>query len=294
MAGTTITARDHTVYVGSPQRHVVIEYNKLVDDAETIRGAASESVVAVTELMADHATFKTAVDQTETLVEELHDDHATFKSVVDDLKARLNQMYRLTNYAVLGNPTFAIDTNFDVKSTEPISYLNGGTLKTLADNANFDTGTAATIATVKWGAAVLSVNSGGTGVVTWAAGAPATYASEAAAIAALTDPGATDTVMGYVTVLAAGSTWTAGTDALTGGTGGTPATTTNYYNAINPNSLLLGAAVSTSAPATLTAAKPASAPATLSASVPSATAINAATDLTAAKIADSTGTVLTT
>jgi len=31
-------------------------------------------------------------------------------------------------------------------------------------------------------------------------------------------------------VQAAGITWTAGTDALAGGAGGTPATTTNYYN----------------------------------------------------------------
>jgi hypothetical protein len=153
-------------------------------------------------------------------------------------------------YGALGNPTFAIDTNFDVKNTEPISYLNGGTLKTLADNTNFDTGTAKTITGAKWGAAMLTVNSSGTGVVTWASGAG--YDSEALAIAGLAAPAATDTVLGYVTVLAHASGFTAGTDALASGAGGNVATTTNYYNSINPNTLMLGAAVSTSAPAALT------------------------------------------
>ncbi len=41
--------------------------------------------------------------------------------------------------------------------------------------------------------------------------------------------------IGYISVQAAGAaTWTAGTDALAGGTGGTPAQTTNYYNIASP------------------------------------------------------------
>lgn len=161
-----------------------------------------------------------------------------------ELVTMINQLRFLELYKPLGNPTFAIDTNFDIKNTEPISYLNGGTLKTLADNTSFNTGTTATIATAKWGAALLTVNASGTGVVTWFTASGAGYASEALAIAAITIGAATETPMGYATVLAAGSTWTAGTDALQGGTGGTPATTTNYYNSLNPNAVYLGAAVS--------------------------------------------------
>lgn len=166
-------------------------------------------------------------------------------------KTLVNQLQVQSLYRALGNPAFQIRSNFDVQNANAISYINGGTLKTLAATAAFDTGTAATIATTKWGAAILSVNSSGTGVVTWASGSQMTYASEAAAIAALTAVTATDTVLGYITVQAAGSTWTAGTDALQGGTGGTPATTTNYYNSVNPNSLYVGSAVSTAIPDTI-------------------------------------------
>lgn len=183
------------------------------------------------------------------LVNELQTDHATFRTVCGDMKALLNQLRALNLYMPLGNPGFAINTNFDVKNANAISYLNGGTLKTLGANTNFDTGTSKTITASKYGAAVLTVNSSGTGVVTWATGAG--YDSEALAIAALAAPSATDTVLGYVTVQAHASGFTAGTDALTTGTGGNVATATTYYNAINPNTLMVAAAVSSSAPASL-------------------------------------------
>lgn len=184
------------------------------------------------------------------VVNELQADHATFKTVVDDQKTLINQLRTQALYRALGNPGFAIDTNFDVKNANAISYLNGGTLKTLGANTSFDTGTTKTITASKWGAAMLTVNASGTGVVTWASGAG--YDSEALAIAGLAAPAATDTVLGYVTVQAHASGFTAGTDALTTGTGGNVATTTNYYNAVNPNTLMVGAAVSSSTPASLT------------------------------------------
>lgn len=168
----------------------------------------------------------------------------SFAAEVVTIKTLLNQLRALFHYAPLGNPGFAIDTNFDIKNANAISYLNNGTLKSLAANTNFNTGTTAAIATVKWGVAVLTLDASATATVTWFTSAGAGYATEAAAIAAITGLVATHTVLGYVTVLAAGATWTAGTDALAGGTGGTPATTTNYYNLINPNAQLLGAAVS--------------------------------------------------
>lgn len=158
----------------------------------------------------------------------------------DKMVTLLTQLRQEALYGPLANPGFVISTNFDVKNGNAISYLNGGTLKTLSANTNFDTGTTATIATTKWNAAMLTVNSSGTAVLTWAnAAGAASYASEALAIAALAAPAATDTVLGYVTVQAAGVTWTPGTDALTTGTGGTAATTTNYYNHVNPNALMI-------------------------------------------------------
>ena len=166
------------------------------------------------------------------------------QTLANEHKALINQLRNYQLYAPLGNPGFAISTNFDVKNANAITYLNGGTLKTLSANTNFDTGTTATINTTKWNAALLTVNSSGTAVLTWAVASASTLASEALAIAALAAPAATDTVLGYVTVQAAGSTWTPGTDALTTGTGGTAANATNYYNLINPNAALFGAAAS--------------------------------------------------
>ena len=348
MAGTA-TKVLVTGLPGSMEHETAKQVNNIVTDLEVLRAAGQAgAVLATTELMADHATFKTAVDaietlveelgadhatfktaadQTETLIEELHDDHATFKTVCDDIKAAinlnitllgdvktlLNNLRRYALYRVLGNPGLAIDTNFDIKNSNAITYINGGTLKTLSGDTNFDTGTAATIATAKWGVAVLTETNADAATVTWFTNAGAGYDSEALAIAAITDPAATSTVIGYVTVLAAGATWTAGTDALAGGAGGTPATTTNYYNVDAPNGLIVTAAVSSSpgttiassAPATLTAAKPASAPATLSASiaipsapatlsspVPTGDAIDTATDLIASQLQDPAGTVI--
>lgn len=230
-----------------------------------VLGVLNDIVALVNEQRTDHGGFKTTVDQLETLAEELGADHATSRTVDVDMKALLNQLRTAALYQALGNPTFAIDTNFDVKNTEPISYTNGGTVKTLADNTSFDTGTSQVIAADKWSAALLSVSSAGAATVTWSATLNA--ANEAAAIAALPALPANHTPLGYVTVLTGtGVTWTAGTDALATGTGGTAATTTNYYNSINPNAAIIGAAVSSSPPATLSASIAiTSAPATISA-----------------------------
>lgn len=157
------------------------------------------------------------------------------RSFLWELASALNQL--ILNQ-ILGNPAFARNANFDVANANALSYRNAGVLKTLGATTNFDTGTAKTIPTVRWAAGLLSISAAGAGVVTWGTG---DYASEALAIAALknlTNPSAGanpalpagNTPAGYITVLAAGVTWTAGTDALAGGAGGTPATTTNYYN----------------------------------------------------------------
>lgn len=155
-------------------------------------------------------------------------------STTRDLLINFNAQIQYERNSVKDNPTFAIDTNFDIKNTEPATYSLGGVLKTLADNTNWDTGTTAVIAANKWGIAIL-VHSGSAGVVSWASSAMS-YATEALAIAALGTitslcPTSAQSAMGYVTVqTGADVTWTAGTDALEGGTGGTPSLDTNYYN----------------------------------------------------------------
>jgi hypothetical protein len=193
----------------------------------------------------------TEVTALRTLANELRTDHAATRTADLSQTALINQIRQATLYGALGNPGFVIDTNFDVKNGNAISYTNGGTLKTLTANTSFDTGTTKTITGGKWGAAMLTATSAAAALVTWASGAG--YDSEALAIAGLAAPTETDTVLGYLTVHAHASGFTAGTDALTTGTGGNVAQATNYYNSINPNSLMIGAAVSDSPPATLTA-----------------------------------------
>lgn len=162
-------------------------------------------------------------------------------TATNELKALVNQLRAARLYGIYGNPGLAIDTNFDVKNATAFFYSNGGTMKTFAANGNFDTGTTKTVTGSLYSAALLTVVAAGTGLVTWAA---SSYASEALAIAALPAPAATDTPVGYVTIQAHASGFTAGTDALTTGTGGNVCTATTYYNNVNPNAQVLGAAAS--------------------------------------------------
>lgn len=153
---------------------------------------------------------------------------------IRDLLINYNAQIRFDRNRTFENPTFAIDTNFDIKNTEPVTYFINGVAKTLADNTSFNTGTAATITAAKWGIALL-IHDGTTATVQWSSASVQGYATEALAIAdlgkkTLTCVPANYAGLGYVTVLAGASLWTAGTDALEGGAGGTPATTTNYYN----------------------------------------------------------------
>jgi hypothetical protein len=143
----------------------------------------------------------------------------------------VNQNKQALTTGVFNSPGFRIRTNFDVENANAVSYLNGGTYKTLAALQAFDTGTAQVIVADRWSAALLSVSSAGAPVVTWSATLNAT--TEAAAIAALPALPAGNTALGYVTVkTGVGVAWTAGTSALRGGVGGVPASATNYYNAM--------------------------------------------------------------
>jgi hypothetical protein len=162
------------------------------------------------------------------VVNELQTDHATTKAALDLL------IHRSKNY-VLGatDPVLAIDTNFDVKNTETIVFVAEGVKYTLGDNTSFNTGTTKTLGASKWGAAMLEAITASTGSLQWAAGE---YASEALALAAAKalTPTASKCPIGFVTVEAHASGFTAGTDALTTGTGGNVANATNYYSLASP------------------------------------------------------------
>ena len=179
--------------------------------------------------------FFTQINNLVTDIETLRANYASANTLLTQLRTK-------ALYNAFSNPAFAIKTNFDVQNANAVHYTNGGTLKLLAAAQTFDTGTAQVIAADKWSSALLTLDASGNPVVTWSATLNA--ASEAAAIAALPAIPANSTVLGYITVLTGtGVTWTAGTDALAGGAGGTPATTTNYYNSINPNTAFIGSAV---------------------------------------------------
>ncbi len=144
------------------------------------------------------------------------------------------------------DPVLAISSNFDVKNTETIPFVAEGASYVLGDNTVCDTGTSKTITASLWGAFAVEAASASSLTANWAAGS---YASEALALAAAKalSPTASKCVVGYVTVQAHASGFTAGTDALTTGSGGNVATTTNYLGLATP----LFTAVATTSPATL-------------------------------------------
>ncbi len=154
---------------------------------------------------------------------------------IRDLLINYNAQILYERNSSKGNTGLVIDTNFDVKNANAVTYSLSGVLKTISANTSFNTGTAATITATLWGIAILTYD-GSTATLAWATTSAAMgYATEAAAKAALGTitslcPTSGFASIGYVTVQAGASLWTAGTDALAGGAGGTAATTTNYYD----------------------------------------------------------------
>lgn len=148
----------------------------------------------------------------------------------------LTRMYDRMRTRPLGNPTLGRDSNFDVKNTTAYDYMIADRIYTDAINGNCDTGTAATFPTATWGVFKVSVDTSGALTATWDTNGSAGYTTEALAIAALPDTPSGELSIGYVTVQAhAGNSFTAGSDALQGGSGGNVSQDTNYYNALDPN-----------------------------------------------------------
>jgi hypothetical protein len=126
--------------------------------------------------------------------------------------------------------TLGIGTTVTLATGAQVISINGVKTAIAAQTAQAF-GALGTIPEDTWG--VIGVERVGAGTTTFTSGAnnyTTGYATEALAIAALPAQTADKVRVGYLTILADTGDWVAGTDALAGGTGGTPAAETNYYN----------------------------------------------------------------
>ena len=136
----------------------------------------------------------------------------------------------LTGSAVINQTTLSIGTTVTIAATAAQIQINGVPVLVAALTAQAF-GSLGTIPASTWGIIAMERVAAGTATFTSGAANYTTgYATEAAAKAALPAQSANKVQVGYVTILATSSGWVAGTDALQGGTGGNPATTTNYYS----------------------------------------------------------------
>lgn len=126
-------------------------------------------------------------------------------------------------------PLIMGSTNTRVGFAKFVVSIAGVPIVVAASAAGTVFGALGTIPASTWG--LIALESDGTTMTFTSAAANYTtgYATEALAIAALPARLTVKARVGYVTILASSSTWITGTDALAGGSGGTPATTTNYY-----------------------------------------------------------------
>lgn len=146
------------------------------------------------------------------------------------LLARLSAMASaLASDAALTTGTPTIGTT--VTATYPAQAICIGTVPVLLSaDSNKAFGALGTIPASTWGLVAIDRVAAGTTTFASAAASYTTgYTSEALAIAAMPAKTANKARVAYITIKASASTWVAGTDALAGGTGGNPATTTNYY-----------------------------------------------------------------
>jgi hypothetical protein len=171
-------------------------------------------------MLTDITALKTSVDTTNTLAAEL-------KAVTNALYAINSGSYMKTS------ATLAIGTGVTLGSAAFQYSASGVSSYKAAANTAFAATTDDVATGSKWGVYLVTIVAAGTITITPGAANVATgYNTEALAIAAMPSTPALSAVMGYITVQStAGAIWNATTDALTGGTGGTPAAATNYYSA---------------------------------------------------------------
>lgn len=174
-------------------------------------------------IYADITAIKSNLDSFKTIVDEL-------KTVTNATKGVLTNATCVKTAPVLSATTGAVTLH----STAFQFMINGITYYKAAADTAFTGGGAHDVATgSKYASFKISVATNGT--ITITPSAALNYTTEALAIAAVPATPAGECSMGYITVKShAGAIWDATTDALTGGTGGTPSTATGWYPASVP------------------------------------------------------------
>jgi hypothetical protein len=178
---------------------------------------------------------------------------ASYKTIVDELKTRVNAIYTNSGSTYVKTaPVLSATTGAVTLHSTAFDYVIGGTAySSAAADTAFTGGGAHDVATgSKFASFKISISTAG--VITITPSAALNYATEALAIAAVPATPAGECSMGYITVKShAGAIWDATTDALTGGTGGTPSPATGFYSATVPTGF---GQVATSSPSAVTLA----------------------------------------
>lgn len=177
-------------------------------------------------------------------------------SDVEQLKIQFNNLMNtqaalalaFTSDGVLKGTALSNGTTVTLASAACVITIAGVPVLVAATTAQA-LGALGTIPASKWG--IIGVDAVAAGTITFVSGAAnytTGYATEALAIAAIPAKTANKARIGHILVLASSSGWIAGTDGMQSQTGGTPATTTNFYNIASPweltadsaNAILLG------------------------------------------------------
>lgn len=150
------------------------------------------------------------------------------------MKQQVALALAFTSDGVLKGTALSRGTTVTLASSQCVITIAGVPVSVAATTAQA-LGALGTIPASTWG--IIGVDAVAAGTITFVSGAAnysTGYATEALAIAAAPAKTANKARIGYVLILASASTFVVGTDALTGGVGGNPATTTNYYNIASP------------------------------------------------------------
>lgn len=161
---------------------------------------------------------------------------------LEQVKIQLNNLTKtvaqlslpFTSDGVLKGTALSRGTTVTLASSQCVITIAGVPVSVAATTAQA-LGALGTIPASTWG--IIGVDAVAAGTLTFVSGAAnytTGYTTEALAIAAIPAKTASKARIGHVLILASASTFVVGTDALAGGTGGNPATTTNYYNIASP------------------------------------------------------------
>lgn len=142
--------------------------------------------------------------------------------------------FAFTSDGVLKGTALSRGTTVTLATSQCVITIAGVPVSVAAQTAQA-LGSLGTIPASTWG--IIAVDAVAAGTISFVSGSAnytTGYTSEALAIAAAPAKTSAKARIGYLTILASSSGFVVGTDALAGGSGGNPATTTNYYNIASP------------------------------------------------------------